>query len=67
MPTGRVADRLGPARAAAVWFALTAVGTCLPGVRMPSAVTFVVAGGSTTENRAEALGRPAGQAASPPS
>ncbi|MFD8075028.1 hypothetical protein ACFV3E_20565 [Streptomyces sp. NPDC059718] len=34
MPAGRVADRLGPARVAAVRFALTAVGICLLGVHM---------------------------------
>ncbi|WP_433825723.1 MFS transporter [Actinoplanes sp. CA-015351] len=39
---GRVADRFGAVRVAAVWFALTAVGVYLLGVRTPLAVTYLI-------------------------
>ncbi|MGI5466827.1 MFS transporter [Streptomyces sp. CA-132043] len=72
---GRIADRFGAARVAAVWFALTAVGIYLLGIHMPLALTYAVvfltglwlfsaqtmvyaavAGRSTTESRATAVG-----------
>jgi AAHS family benzoate transporter-like MFS transporter len=39
---GRIADRFGAIRVAAVWFALTAVGVYLLGIHMPLALTYVV-------------------------
>lgn len=39
---GRAADRFGAPRISAVWFALTAAGVFLLGVRMPLGVTFLV-------------------------
>ncbi|WP_374103334.1 MFS transporter [Streptomyces sp. MK37H] len=72
---GRIADRFGAARVAAVWFGCTAIGICLLGIHMPLALTCIVvfltglwlfsvqtmvyatvAGRSTTENRATAVG-----------
>ncbi|WAP59783.1 aromatic acid/H+ symport family MFS transporter [Streptomyces luomodiensis] len=72
---GRIADRFGAARVAAVWFGCTAIGIYLLGIHMPLALTYVVvfltglwlfsaqtmvyatvAGRSTTENRATAVG-----------
>lgn len=72
---GRIADRFGAVRVAALWFALTAVGIYLLGIHMPLALTYVVvfltglwlfsaqtmvyaavAGRSTADNRATAVG-----------
>ncbi|MBI0293772.1 MFS transporter, partial [Streptomyces sp. PRKS01-29] len=72
---GRIADRFGAARVAAVWFGCTAIGIYLLGIHMPLALTYTVvfltglwlfsaqtmvyatvAGHSTTENRATAVG-----------
>ncbi|BEL08169.1 aromatic acid/H+ symport family MFS transporter [Actinoplanes sichuanensis] len=39
---GRVADRFGAIPVAAVWFALTAVGVYLLGIRTPIAVTYTI-------------------------
>ncbi|WP_030606776.1 MFS transporter [Streptomyces sclerotialus] len=39
---GRIADRFGAVRVAAVWFALTAVGIHLLGIHMPLVLTYVV-------------------------
>ncbi|GAA0462194.1 aromatic acid/H+ symport family MFS transporter [Streptomyces olivaceiscleroticus] len=39
---GRIADRFGAARVAAVWFALTAVGIYLLGIHLPLALTYLV-------------------------
>ncbi|MEU4163410.1 aromatic acid/H+ symport family MFS transporter [Actinoplanes sp. NPDC026670] len=39
---GRVADRFGAVPVAAVWFALTAVGVYLLGIRTPLAVTYTI-------------------------
>lgn len=39
---GRVADRYGPFRVAALWFVLTAVGALLLGARLPLGLTYLV-------------------------
>ncbi|HUR04545.1 MAG TPA: MFS transporter [Nonomuraea sp.] len=39
---GRIADRFGATRVSALWFALTAVGTFLLGIRMPLPITYIV-------------------------
>ncbi|MBO3680774.1 aromatic acid/H+ symport family MFS transporter [Streptomyces sp. NEAU-YJ-81] len=39
---GRIADRFGAARVAAVWFGCTAIGIYLLGIHMPLALTYLV-------------------------
>jgi AAHS family benzoate transporter-like MFS transporter len=39
---GRIADRFGAARVAAIWFGCTAVGIYLLGIHMPLTLTYVV-------------------------